>query len=173
MRCFKILIKGTSARESQVATFSSIQHKRKTLLKATFALSMLHLPLRTTLAFSFIFLFLKISPASSTRENKPSQYDGSHTEFRKEKHFRFSVVNFERLFLLEISLFPLILRGNFCLKTRNEFLGPGVLRTTRSTSPILYGPTLNPLNLCILAKLKVLKSNQANTTRMHQVHAVQ
>ena len=59
------------------------------------------------------------------------------------------------------------------LKTRNEFLGPGVLRTTRSTSPILYGPTLNPLNLCILAKLKVLKSNQANTTRMHQVHAVQ
>ena len=26
MRCFKILIKGTSARESQVATFSSIQH---------------------------------------------------------------------------------------------------------------------------------------------------
>merc|ERR1711974_263178 len=44
--------------------------------------------LPATLAFTFIFLFLKITPTSPA-EDKPSSYgDGSHTGFRAETHLR-------------------------------------------------------------------------------------
>ena len=48
---------------------------------------MFHIHPLTTLAF--IFLFLKITPTSTTEDNKPSSFGGSHAAFRAETHLRF------------------------------------------------------------------------------------
>ena len=102
MHCFKTLIKETKReRESQVPTFSKIINshpvKGRDLVRQQLLSSMIHLhPLPATLAFTFIFLFLKITPTSPA-EDKPSSYgDGSHTVFQAETHLRFIFIHFCR-----------------------------------------------------------------------------